>query len=58
MAEWFAPPKSTDYQTAERIAAGWQCLECSGVRITQEPRQPHDRRQYQCEECGCRWLVQ
>lgn len=42
-------------QEPERIKLGFQCPECHGVRVTPQPRQPHDPHRYQCEECGCQW---
>jgi hypothetical protein len=45
-------------ETAQRIDLGLQCPECFGVRTQLQPRQPHDRHCYQCQECGCEWLRQ
>jgi hypothetical protein len=42
-------------ETTRRIDLGLQCPECYGVQIELQPRQPHDRYQFQCRECGCRW---
>ena len=42
-------------ETKARAARGWQCPECYGVRVEHQPRQPHDRHSYQCQECGCQW---
>jgi predicted RNA-binding Zn-ribbon protein involved in translation (DUF1610 family) len=41
--------------SATRVKLGFQCPECSAVRINCLPRQPHDPYLYQCQECGCQW---
>lgn len=48
-------PTRGQAETAERVSLGWQCPECYGVRVTMQPRQPHDPHRYQCDECGCQW---
>jgi hypothetical protein len=55
MNSWGIPVRRTDYELRERIALGFQCQDCYGVRVTLQPRQPHDPHRYLCEECGCQW---
>jgi len=46
-------------QTKLRIKHAIQCPECFGVwLITVLPRQPHDPKRFQCEECGCIWRTE
>lgn len=40
-----------------RIDLGMQCPECYGVNIATAPRQPHERHEHQCNDCGCMWRV-
>jgi hypothetical protein len=39
----------------QRIALGWQCPECYGVRIATRPHRPHEPYRFMCDECGAQW---
>lgn len=36
-----------------RVALGWQCPECFGVRV--KPDSKPFSHAYECQECGCHW---